>query len=121
MLLNSNIEHHGGDEGAGTLSALVDHGLQVSSAAATKRLTVDFFVRLILVRSLSSPLTLCHHLFGSPQLETDPRHIGTFRVCADAGCLQKIGQWVLHLPKTLWELGDTDIPCTEVVHAFHTY
>jgi hypothetical protein len=31
-------------------------------------------------------------------------------------CLQKIEQWVLHLPKTLWELGDTDIPCTEVIH-----
>lgn len=57
MLLNSNLEHHDVDEGAGTLSALLDHGLQVSSAAATKRPTVDFFVRLILVRPLSSCLT----------------------------------------------------------------
>ena len=57
MLLNSNLEHHDVDEGASTLSALLDHGLQVSSAAATKRPTVDFFVRLILVRPLSSCLT----------------------------------------------------------------
>jgi len=98
-LLNSNLENHGVDEGAGILSALLDHGLQVSSAAATKRPTVDFFVRLIL-------------------LETDPRYIGTFRVSADTGCLQKIEQWVLNLPKTLWELGDTDIPCTEVILRF---
>jgi hypothetical protein len=61
MLLNSNLEHHGVDEGASTLSALLDHSLQVSSAAATKRMTVDFFVRLILVRSLSAPLTPFHH------------------------------------------------------------
>ena len=56
-LLNSNLENHGVDEGAGIFSALLDHGLRVSSAAATKRPTVDFFVRLILVRSLSAPLT----------------------------------------------------------------
>jgi pre-rRNA-processing protein IPI1 len=99
MLLNSNLEHHGVDEGAGTLNALLDHGLQVSSAAATKRPTVDFFVRLML-------------------LETDPRYTGTFRVSTDAGCLQKIEQWRLHLPKTLWELGDTNISCTEVILRF---
>ncbi|KAN0123950.1 hypothetical protein V8E52_002440 [Russula decolorans] len=99
MLLNSNLEHHDVNGGAGTLGALLDHGLQVSSAAAAKRPTVDFLARLIL-------------------LETDPRYTGTFRVSTDAACLQKIEQWVLHLPKTLWELGDTDVPCTEVILHF---
>ena len=61
MLLNSNIEHYDVNEGAGILGALLDHGLQVSSAAATKRPTVDFLVRLILVRSLSIPLDPFHH------------------------------------------------------------
>lgn len=61
MLLNNNIEHHDVNEGAGTLGALLDHGLQVSSASATKRPTVDFLVRLILVRSLTIPLNLFHH------------------------------------------------------------
>ena len=50
MLLNSNMEHSGD---ADTLSALLDHGLQVSSAAAVKRPTIDFIVRLILVGFLS--------------------------------------------------------------------
>ena len=61
MLLNSNLEHHGVNGGVGTLSALLGHGLQVSSAAATKRPTVDFLARLILVRSLTIPLNLFHH------------------------------------------------------------
>jgi hypothetical protein len=32
-----------------------------------------------------------------------------------AGSLQKLEQWIMNLPRTLWELGDTDVPCTEVV------
>jgi len=99
MLLNSNVEHNSEDGSADTLSALLDHGLQVSSTAAVKRPTVDFLARLI-------------------HLETAPRYIGTFKISTDATCLQKIEQWVLHLPKTLWELGDTDVPCTEVILRF---
>jgi pre-rRNA-processing protein IPI1 len=49
MLMNSNLAHSGVDEDADTLDALLDHALQVSSAAAIKRPTVDFLVRLILV------------------------------------------------------------------------
>jgi pre-rRNA-processing protein IPI1 len=56
MLLNSNMGHSDVDEDDDTLGALLDHGLQVSSAAAVKRPTVDFLVRLILVGFLS---TLC--------------------------------------------------------------
>ena len=29
--------------------------------------------------------------------------------------LQKFEEWVINLPKTLWELGGTNLPCTEVV------
>lgn len=53
MLLNSNVEHNSEDGSADTLSALLDHGLQVSSTAAVKRPTVDFLARLILVGLLS--------------------------------------------------------------------
>ena len=61
MLLNSNLELHDVNGDASTLGALLDHGLQVSSVAATKRSTVDFLVRLILVRSLTIPLNPFHH------------------------------------------------------------
>ncbi|KAH9966572.1 hypothetical protein BC827DRAFT_1124143 [Russula dissimulans] len=99
MLLNSMSEHSDVDNGVDIFRALLDHSMQVSSAAAAKRPTVDFLARLTL-------------------LDTAPRYIGTFKVNADAACLQKIEQWVLHLPKTLWELGDTNIPCMEVILRF---
>jgi hypothetical protein len=60
MLLNSNPEYHDVND-ATTLGALLDHGLQVSSAAATKRPTVDFLVRLILVRSSTTPLNIFNY------------------------------------------------------------
>ena len=53
MLLNSNIEHSSEDGGADTLSALLDHGLQVSSTATVKLPTIEFLVRLVLVGLLS--------------------------------------------------------------------
>ncbi|KAI0306660.1 hypothetical protein B0F90DRAFT_1623288 [Multifurca ochricompacta] len=99
MLLNSNLAYNGVEEDADILSALLDHALQVSSAAATKRPTVDFLGRLIL-------------------LETASQYIGTFTVNNNAECLEKFKQWVTHLPKTLWELSDTDPQCTEVILRF---
>ena len=66
MLLNSNMEHSDGDEDADTFGALLDHGLQVSSAAAVKCPTVDFLVRLILVGILSTPCTPFAHDFDTP-------------------------------------------------------
>ncbi|KAI0256601.1 hypothetical protein BJV78DRAFT_292526 [Lactifluus subvellereus] len=99
MLLNSNLVHSGVDEDVDTLSALLDHALQVSSTATAKRATVDFLVRLIL-------------------LETAPRYAGAFRLRTDAGSLRKFEQWVTNLPRTLWELGDTDTHCTEVILRF---
>ena len=60
MLLNSNLENHDVNDGAGTLDALLDHGLQVSSAATTKRPTVDFLARLVLVRSSTTLLNPFH-------------------------------------------------------------
>jgi len=101
MLLSSDLKHVGTEEGENIdiFSVLLDHGLHVSSGATAKRPTVDFLVRLLL-------------------LETAPRYTGNFTVSPDAGCLQKAEQWVLHLPKILWELGDTDVTCTEVILRF---
>jgi len=78
MLLNGNLEHHSVDEGVGTLGALLDHGLHVSSAAATKRPTVDFLVRLIFVRPLCirlNPLTLLIRLSSARDRSTIYWHL----------------------------------------------
>ncbi|KAI9446545.1 hypothetical protein H4582DRAFT_2108197 [Lactarius indigo] len=99
MLLNSNLDYCGIDEDIDILCILLDHARQVSSTAAAKRPTVDFVVRLLL-------------------LETTPRYTGTFRVNSNAGSLQKFEEWVIDLPKTLWELGGTNLSCTEVILRF---
>ncbi|KAH9079321.1 hypothetical protein EDB83DRAFT_2503787 [Lactarius deliciosus] len=75
MLLNSNLDRGGVDEDIDILCVLLDHARQV-----------DFIVRLIL-------------------LETTPRYAGTFRVSNSVGGLQKFEEWVVDLPKALWELG----------------
>lgn len=49
MLLNSDLDCAGVDEDIDIICVLLDHARQVSSAAAAKRPTVDFLVRLILV------------------------------------------------------------------------
>ena len=49
MLLNSNLDCGGVDEDIDIICVLLDHARRVSSAAAAKRPTVDFLVRLILV------------------------------------------------------------------------
>ena len=61
MLLNSNLAHGGVDEDVDTLSALLDHALQVSSTATAKQVTVNFLVRLILV-GFSDPTIYPLHL-----------------------------------------------------------
>ncbi|KAH9063528.1 hypothetical protein EDB87DRAFT_1673571 [Lactarius vividus] len=98
MLLNSNLDC-GADEDIDILCVLLDHARQVSSTAIAKRPTLDFVVRLIL-------------------LETTPRYTGTFRVDNSVEGLQKFEDWVIDLPKTLWELGGTNLPCTEVILRF---
>jgi hypothetical protein len=52
MLLNSMSEHSDVDNGVDIFRALLDHSMQVSSAAAAKRPTVDFLARLTLVSFL---------------------------------------------------------------------
>jgi len=96
MLMNSC---DGVDEDMDIICVLLDHARRVSSAAAAKRPTVDFLVRLIL-------------------LETTPQYTGTFRVNNSMEGLQKFEEWVIDLPKTLWELGSTNLPCSEVILRF---
>ncbi|KAI0273534.1 hypothetical protein BC834DRAFT_921576 [Gloeopeniophorella convolvens] len=99
MLLNSDSTDDSVDEDHDVLGAVLDHALRVSSAAAAKRPTINFLVRLVL-------------------LDTTPRYGGTFKVGQNAGSLQKFEQWLVHLPKVVWELGDTNVPCVEVVLRF---
>jgi len=99
MILNSNLNCGGANEDIDIICVLLDHARQVSSAAAVKRPTVDFLVRLIL-------------------LETMPQYTGTFKVNNNVESLQKFEEWVIDLPKTLWELGSTNLPCAEVILRF---
>ncbi|KAI9466113.1 hypothetical protein BJY52DRAFT_1182991 [Lactarius psammicola] len=99
MLLNSNLDCGGVDGDIDILCVLLDHARRVSSTAAAKRPTVDFLVRLIL-------------------LETTPRYTGTFRVNNSVEGVQKFEEWIIDLPKNLWELGGTNPPCTEVILRF---
>jgi len=51
-------------------------------------------------------------------LETMPQYTGTFKVNNNVESLQKFEEWVIDLPKTLWELGSTNLPCAEVILRF---
>lgn len=48
------------------------------------------------------------------QLDTAPEYRGHFLVTRYPAACQKLTEWLLHLPKTLWELGASNLPATEV-------
>ncbi|KAH9950477.1 hypothetical protein B0H21DRAFT_723497 [Amylocystis lapponica] len=73
------------------LQAVAEHAVKISSTSAVKRHTVDFLGRLVL-------------------LERDPEYRGVFRVGRSADGDARLEEWVLHLPKTLWELGASNLP-----------
>jgi pre-rRNA-processing protein IPI1 len=107
--------HNDDDEltGDDVLVAVLEHALRTSSSSATKPVTLQFVGRLVLVRSLSYALK---HLYKSlpTQLNTDPQYRGTLRLGDTRNSSLATGspdrlthEWILHLPKTLWELGGT--------------
>lgn len=105
------ISSPGADFAENVAQACVEHGTKASSLSAVKRHAIDFIGRLLLVstsrKSHRSELTAC-------QLDAASEYRGFFRPARYHVLAQKLRDWLLHLPKTLWELGASNLPATEV-------
>ncbi|TFK91694.1 hypothetical protein K466DRAFT_595903 [Polyporus arcularius HHB13444] len=77
-------------------AVVLEHATRASSASVVKRLTVDFIGRLVL-------------------LDGEAEYIGTFRPGTNEEQAAKLQEWVLQLPKTLWELGGSHLTTTEAI------
>jgi pre-rRNA-processing protein IPI1 len=94
------------------LEAVVEHAVHVSSKSALKRWTVEFMARLVLVCVFIFIFTTA--LLSFIQLDTERQYIGTFRVGRNSADEGKLEEWIMHLPQTLWEIGSSNLPITEV-------
>ncbi|TDL28320.1 hypothetical protein BD410DRAFT_780804 [Rickenella mellea] len=79
--------------------ALLDHAIRIPSSSVLKRASIEFVSRLYL-------------------LQTEPRYNGTFWNGYDNPEGSKLHEWLLHLPKTLWELKGSNTPTTEIILRF---
>ncbi|KAI9060172.1 hypothetical protein FKP32DRAFT_1595567 [Trametes sanguinea] len=77
-------------------SAVVDHAIKASSSSAVKRHTIDFIGRLVL-------------------LDREPEYQGSFRSGRNSEQDAELQEWIMQLPKTLWELGGSHLPTTEII------
>ncbi|KAG1755203.1 uncharacterized protein EDB91DRAFT_1242401 [Suillus paluster] len=77
------------------LSAMLDHAIRTPSSSAVKVLTVEFVARILL-------------------LETETDYCGHFDV-RNTGEQEKFQEWLLHLPRTLWEIGPHNLAASETV------
>ncbi|KAF8912738.1 hypothetical protein CPB84DRAFT_1670522 [Gymnopilus junonius] len=80
----------------GVFHATLDHAVKASSKSACKRLTVEFVARLLM-------------------LGLDPHRESLFAIDKDSDIKAKFDEWLLHLPQVIWELGSTNVPCTETI------
>ncbi|KIK28472.1 hypothetical protein PISMIDRAFT_90735 [Pisolithus microcarpus 441] len=74
------------------LSAVLEHAIRTTSTSAVKHPTIEFVARLLL-------------------LEKERGYVGFFKP-GGAAAEEKWLQWVLHLPRVLWELGDSNSPAS---------
>ncbi|OCH95802.1 hypothetical protein OBBRIDRAFT_871454 [Obba rivulosa] len=81
------------------LRVVLEHAIKASSASAVKKPTIEFIGRLIL-------------------LEREAEYRGSFRVGRDAAEDAKLEEWILQLPRALWELGTSHLPTTEIILRF---
>ncbi|TFK57197.1 hypothetical protein OE88DRAFT_1619628 [Heliocybe sulcata] len=97
-LLSSNavddVEGPPGSLSRVVLLATLDHALKPT--AATKRLTIEFVGRLLLLQSA-------------------PEYRGAFAMGRSAEEIQKVEEWLAQLPRVLWELRSKDIPSSETI------
>ncbi|KAG9314429.1 hypothetical protein JVU11DRAFT_5226 [Chiua virens] len=77
------------------LTAILDHAVRTSSGSAVKRLSIEFVGRLLL-------------------LEKEGGYTGCFSP-GDAGEERKFQEWLIHLPKTLWEVGANSLATTQAI------
>ncbi|EMD42224.1 hypothetical protein CERSUDRAFT_110758 [Gelatoporia subvermispora B] len=91
--------HAEDDTSANVLRVVLEHAIKASSTSAVKKPTVEFVGRLIL-------------------LGREAEYRGSFRVGRDATEDAKLEEWILHLPRVLWELGGNQPPTTEVILRF---
>ncbi|KAG0708942.1 hypothetical protein DFH29DRAFT_889805 [Suillus ampliporus] len=83
------------------LSATLDHAIRTTSSSAVKVLTVEFVARILL-------------------LETETDYCGHFDV-RNTGEQEKFQEWILHLPRTLWEMGPHNLAASEVIFCLAYY
>ncbi|KAI6136704.1 hypothetical protein F5141DRAFT_1229076 [Pisolithus sp. B1] len=86
--------HLGEDVSSTVLSAVLEHAIRTVSSSAVKHPTIEFVARLLL-------------------LEKERGYVGSFKP-RGAAAEEKWLQWILHLPRVLWELGDSNL-ATSVV------
>ncbi|KAF8140186.1 hypothetical protein EV363DRAFT_1393099 [Boletus edulis] len=94
-LLNQRSGDQPEQEPSAVLTATLDHAMRASSVSAVKRLTVEFVGRLLL-------------------LEKEVGYIGHFHP-RDAGAGRKFQEWLLHLPKALWQVGTDNFATTRAI------
>jgi pre-rRNA-processing protein IPI1 len=47
-------------------------------------------------------------------LDSEPSYQGEFKPGSDLAVKEKLDVWLLHLPQVLWEIGNSNLPATEV-------
>lgn len=100
------------------LQATLEHATKSSSNSAVKKSAIEFVARLILV---SPPHNLPPPLLSNIRilkLDTEHQYQGAFKAGRTAEEIEKFEEWILHLPKVLWELGSNNLFTTEVVLRF---
>ncbi|GJE87598.1 Ipi1-N domain-containing protein [Phanerochaete sordida] len=90
------VNSPGGDFAEHVAEACIAHGTRAGSMSAVKRHTIDFIGRLIL-------------------LETASEYRGFFHPMRHHTLVQNLREWLLHLPKTLWELGSSNTSASETI------
>ncbi|KAI0094749.1 hypothetical protein BDY19DRAFT_1038840 [Irpex rosettiformis] len=91
-LLNSSDEEHVNE----ILHATIEHAIYTSSTSAVKMHIIEFLGRLVL-------------------LETVPEYCGQFRLSSLPQLHKALEDWLIQLPKTIWELGSQNMNCTEII------
>ncbi|PFH54547.1 hypothetical protein AMATHDRAFT_135182 [Amanita thiersii Skay4041] len=94
-LLN-NLSPENPKQGDEVLDAILEHGIKTPTKSATKRASLEFLARLVL-------------------LETEAHYRGNFRIGSSITSQKKFEEWIGHLPQCLWELGASNLPMTEVI------
>ncbi|KAF8640646.1 hypothetical protein AX17_000303 [Amanita inopinata Kibby_2008] len=98
LLLDSPTSDYIGQQSE-ILNAVIEHGLRSPSKSASKRASIEFIARLVL-------------------LDTEAQYQGHFRLGRSTEIDGKFEEWLSHLPQCVWEAGAANLPMTEVILRF---